>query len=317
MKRIISPLNSGIIFLIMLFFARPIILMGGDEQREVCLADLPKNTSSIYGNQENPLAQESNSIHLSPACIYTDKIDLIPDLTQTDPEAKLPGGGKVYCGPVSASNAFIWLAGQGFSKLAPNIVNPKEAQAEIARLLGTKKYMHTSFNCGTETTNFLKGVSRYIQDCQYQYSLLEYQGWERHPDKFSGGVEIPDPEWIKNGLIGVSAVWLKVGWYKYNPATNKYRRFDGHWVTLVGYGVDREGNENPNVIIIHDSAPRSGKKSSREFVRLEKINSGTLVGKKFGLPRCAVDYYKLTDGLHRKEKADFGILDGAVVLQMK
>jgi len=49
---------------------------------------------------------------------------------------------------------------------------------------------------------------------------------------------------------------------------------------------------------------------------MELIGSGRLTGKQSGLPRSAKGYYKMTGGMHVKKTADFGILDGAVVLKM-
>jgi len=244
-------------------------------------------------------------------------MDSTPDMTQTDTEAYLPGGGNQYCAPVAVSNSFMWLADRGFDNLVKNLTARKEAQAEVARILGTWRYMGTSLENGTGTTKLTNGVSRYIEHRGYQYRRLEYQGWRKHPGRFRTGVAVPELGWIKNGLIGNSAVWLNIGWYEYNPSTDKYRRIGGHWVTLVGFGVGQNGKEDPNILIVHDPAPRAGQKPSHEFVRVERISSGELTGKNSGLPRSAVGYYKLTDGMHMRKNADFAILDGVVVLQMQ
>jgi hypothetical protein len=271
--------------------------------------------------------------------VYTEKMDSTPDMTQTDAQANLPGGGKPYCGPVAVSNSFAWLADHGFDKLVLDLTDPKESQADVACLLGTVRYMDTSLKNGTGTARLLNGVSRYIRNRGYEYKRLEYQGWKKHPSEFSTGVSVPQLDWIKNGLIGDSAVWLNIGWYKYTRRKDRYRRKGGHWVTLVGFGIDRDGRKDPNVFVIHDPAPMAGEEFSHNFVRFERIESGKLVEKKsrrsrksrrkrnrsqvklkdkgFGLPRSAVGYYKLTGEMHLKKRADFAILDGAVVLQMR
>ena len=245
-----------------------------------------------------------------------EKINSTPDMMQTDPELNLPGGGKNYCLPVAVSNSFMWLAENGYQHLKPALQDRKQAQSKIARILGSAKYMKTSLKNGTGTSGALNGVDRYIQKRGYHFDRLEYQGWRKHPARFSTGKKVPDLKWIKEGIEGDAGVWLNVGWYRYNERTDQYRRIGGHWVTLVGYGMDEKGKNDPDVLIIHDPASRAGRFFAHEYVRVEEIESGELMGKKFGLPRSAVGYYKLKGGMHIKRKADYGILDGVVVLKM-
>ena len=186
----------------------------------------------------------------------------------------------------------------------------------MAKILGSEKYMNTNLDSGTGVIQVLNGVSKYLKDCGYGYGRLEYQGWRGHPPEFATGTAVPKLDWIKNGLAGKSAVWLNIGWYKHLPSTDEYQRVGGHCVTMVGFGVDKNWRRNPNILIVHDPAKRSGMKSSHEFVQIENIISGTLAGKYSGLPRSAVGYYKMAHGLKISRRADFGILDGVVVLQM-
>ena len=247
--------------------------------------------------------------------IYTEKVDSTPDMTQTDPAAKLPNGGRSHCGPVAVSNSLMWLAGNGFEDLSPDLQEPRKAHFEIARSLGSKKYMNTNLKTGTGAGGVLEGLARYIEDKGYEYRYLKFQGWRKHPERYGLGERIADLNWLKSGIKGNSAAWLNVGWYKHNPWTNEYARIGGHWVTLVGYGVDEKGRADGDILIIHDPAPRCGK-SPHEYVRMELISNGRLTGKQSGLPRSAEGYYKMAGGMHVKKTADFGILDGAVVLKM-
>jgi len=247
--------------------------------------------------------------------IYTEKLN-IPDLMQTDPNGLLPDGGKKYCAPVSVSNSFMWLAENGFDNLAPKLKDRKKVQFEIVRILGTKEYMHSADD-GTGMRGLFRGITKYLKDKSYEYRYFKYQGWRNHPRELSCNVAIPKLSWIKKGLRGSSGVWLNAGWYKYNLSTQEYNRIGGHWVTLVGYGIDQQGKENPNILIIHDPASRAGKVFSHEYVLVERIKRGKLTGNKKGLPRPAKGYYKLGGGMHVKKTADVAILDGAVVLQMK
>ncbi|MHC4743082.1 MAG: hypothetical protein ACYS8Z_14290 [Planctomycetota bacterium] len=247
---------------------------------------------------------------------YIEKLNSTGDLTQTARDAGLPNSGRTYCGPVAVSNSLIWLADHGFEKLAPALHDRRKAHIEVARSLGSDKYMNTSLKTGTGAGGILLGLARYIEDKGYEYRYLKFQGWRTHPERFSAGEGVPQLDWLKKGLKGDSAVLLNAGWYKFDPRKDEYTRIGGHWVTLVGYGVDEKGHEDPNILIVHDPSPRCGK-SPHEYVRMELITAGRLTGNRAGLPRSAKGYYKMTGGMHVKSTADCAILDGAVVMKMK
>mgnify|MGYP001098765619 FL=1 len=248
--------------------------------------------------------------------IYVEKINTVPDMLQTDREANLPGKGMQYCLPVSVSNSFVWLSENGFERLMEKGIRKKTAQFKVASILGSSEYMNTSLKNGTGTKGLLVGIDKYIRAKGYEYRSLRYQGWRYHPKQYSTGIKIPALKWIKEGMKGKSAVWLNVGWYRYNKRNDEYLRIGGHWVTLVGYGVDENGNRDGNVLIVHDPSPRAGRAFANEYVRLESINGGRVTGNKKGLPHDAEGYYRLTGGMHIKKRADLGILDGVVVLKM-
>ena len=241
------------------------------------------------------------------ARVYIEKVDSTPDLTQTDPDGKLPNGGRSHCGPVAVSNSLAWLAENGFGNLAPGLDDRKEAQFEVARLLGTKKYMNTNLQTGTGVGGVVEGLARYIEDRGYEYRFLKYEGWRKHPHRFGSGVAVPELSWMREGLKGNSAVWLNVGWYRYSASTEEYTRIGGHWVTLAGYGLDRKGKEDSSILIIHDPATRAGGNPAHEYVRVKPISSGMLTGKNYGLPCAAKGYYVMGGGMHVKKTADFGI----------
>lgn len=191
--------------------------------------------------------------------VYTGKLRGTPDLCQADKAARLPRGGKGFCAPVAVSNSLVWLARNGYPDLLPKNANRRMTQPQLAALLGKPGYMDTSGDLGTSPTDLLTGVSRFLGERGYVYEYLAYQGWREHPAAMSGKSETPEIDWIKDGLVGDSAVWLNVGWYAYDPMTEIYERVGGHWVTLVGYGVDRKGQANPEILIIHDPSTRSAR----------------------------------------------------------
>jgi C-terminal processing protease CtpA/Prc len=248
---------------------------------------------------------------------YTEKIYSIPDLTQTNKKANFPEGGGMYCLPVAISNSFMWFDSNGFPNLVQNSGDLFSDQVTLVNLLASKEYMNTSLKYGTGTTKLVRGVRKYIKERGYEISQLEYQGWREHPKEILCSSPIPILDWIKQGILGNGAVWMNVGWYKYNPGKDEYTRIAGHWVTLVGYGKNEQGQMDPNILIVHDPSLRAGKDFANEFVLVNRIHSGKLIGKWTGLPQSAVGYYKLTEGMHVKQGADCGVIDGAVVLRLK
>lgn len=241
-----------------------------------------------------------------PNIWQADKIYAIPDYYQTDDSyGGFPEGGINYCAPTSVSNSLMWLANNGFDNMAPNTKDRKKDQYDVILNLGTN-YMSTDPYDGTSVYNVLTGVKNYISDKGFKDFQLKYQGWRDHTPESDMGISVPDMGWIKTGIANLGSVWLNVGWYTYDGTKDEYNRIGGHWVTLVGSGY----NGNPDYLVIHD--PNNC--YSNQFVLPAQITSGTLTGSSSGLPRSAAGFYKMNNGMRIKSSADFGILDGAIVL---
>lgn len=178
---------------------------------------------------------------------------------------------------------------------------------------------------GALPPEFMRGVERYLSEQGYAIEdyRIKYQSWS-HSAGFEG-LSIPDIKAIKKGILGDGAVWLFVGFYKFDQHKDEYLIISHHYVTLVGYGVDEYGRENPDVLIVHDPAPRSGPGISHDHVHIEVIEHGTITvdpGSQFAfaysqLPIDAAGYYKLGAGLAYNPNADVAILDGVIILEMK
>lgn len=222
----------------------------------------------------------------------TDFIDRIPDFTQTDIDGQGTGGGQQYCAPVAVSNSFsYWLKR-----------DRNEQKAMVMDL--AQNYMKTSTRNGTGTTGLMNGVDRYAKKFLSGYTLLEYEGWRKHPKKFATSTKVPDTKRLRSAVSSRSTAWLNIGWYKAVAGSDDYKRIGGHWVTLVG--------TTRNKLIIHDPAPRAGRQFSNEFVSYSTIENGKLTGSKSGLPTSAKGYIRLENGMHLNSKADHAILDGVV-----
>ena len=151
---------------------------------------------------------------------YTGSIHSIPDLTQTDPRANFPGGGSQFCCLVSIANSLMWLDSNGFPNFVQKSESPFEDQVKLVKLLSSKQYMDTDLIDGTGTTKLMRGIKKYVLDRGYEIMQLGYEGWRKHPPEMKTMFSIPRLSWIKRGILDNGAVWLNVGWYKYNsPST--------------------------------------------------------------------------------------------------
>ncbi len=248
--------------------------------------------------------------------ISVDRVNTTPDLMQSIPVATLPYDGQAYCGPVAVSNSFVWLAHHGYPKLGLlGGADTPATQGRMARFLGCS--MKTSN--GTTAQHLIEGAEQFVTDKGYKIEYLKYQGWEFHDDRYSTGRESqsPDLNWIKSGLDGPSGVWLTIGFYNYVSQVDEFVPFSQHWVTLVGFGQDKNGKKDPNILIIHDPATRSGEATSHDYVRLERISHGNFSQVPDRINLQAKGWYKMTGDLKMKKGANCAILDGAVIMKLK
>jgi len=220
-------------------------------------------------------------------------INSIPGLTQTDIHDPVRGHGYNYCAPAVVANSIAWLTG-----------NNSDVE-QLARELASPRYMNTDTYRGTTLYGLLHGIDRIARELFGGYRHLEYQGRDTNYGHFSSGRRVPDWQTVLNAVTDNSAVWLSVGWYRYDRRNNLYHYVGAHWVTLVGY--------DGNTLVLHDPSPRAGQDFANEFVKTEPLQSGMLVGNGSGLPLPARGYLRLGEGMHIKRIADTAIADGAVI----
>ena len=244
-------------------------------------------------------------LFLVPSIAFADKntdyINTIPDLLQTDSHANFGPGGKMYCGPVAVSNSLVWLEG----------VSSLRYQIDLAKQLATSQYMNTEGRDGTPTQNLIAGIDKYVREKWGNYRSLKYQGLWMPSAKYATTQRVPQLDWLKQGISRKGGVWINVGWYRQDPNSNTFHRYGGHWVTLVGY--DFIGR---TVLVIHDPAPRSGKKFQNHFVHLEKMNGGTIQVDRRQKPWAAKGLFIMGEGMQKMRKGDCAILEGAVRLML-
>lgn len=246
---------------------------------------------------------------------FTDRMDSIPDITQTDPKADFPYGGVHYCGPCAISNSLVWLGENGYEKLLPKAADRMRMQVALVNIIASPKYMDTTLEWGTSPAGVLQGIDKYLEDCGYRNRRLSYQGYRKVPAKFANGTTMPQLDWVKAGLSGDSAVWLNVGWYRYSARKGEYVRLGGHWVTMVGFGKDENGQADPNVLIVHDPGAPSGE-NPNGYIRVMNLEAGRKLVTGSGRPLDSGGLYKLRGGLRISNNVDAAVLDGAIRLEM-
>lgn len=245
-----------------------------------------------------------------------EKINEIPDLCQADDKANFPGGGNQYCCLAAISNSLMWLDRHGFPDLVADQNDVFTSQVALVNILAGPGYMNTDSEDGTGTSNIIRGLKKYIEQRGYSIRRLDYQGWRKTPAEITVSEAIPLLRWIQEGIIGKSSVWLNIGWYSYDPVKRDYARFDGHWVTLVGYGQDKDKKPDPQILILHDPSLRTGSGFSNQYVKVGTVQQGRLSGNWAGLPRDAGGYLYLKEGIPLKRGADYAIIDGALLLSL-
>lgn len=250
--------------------------------------------------------------------VWAGKVEGTPDVLQTDAEGGFTRGGMFYCAPAALADGLLWLAGQGYPALSPQTGDPEEDGRALVRRLVEPRYLDTDKGWGSSTEDVLGGLERYLRDHGAQDFALLYQGWQEHAQAHSAGRELPDLAWVRQHATDPkTAVWLNLGWYVHDPQTDVWRRFGGHWVSVVGYGVTRDGKHDPNVVLVRDPSPRTGEAPRVEHVRLAPLRAGTLAGRYPRLPRAAKGLLKAQDGLLVRPGATAGLLDGVVVLKLR
>lgn len=241
----------------------------------------------------------------------------MPDLLQTDERGSFAGNGNNFCAPVSVSNSLIYLSRTEF----PEILNgPSDSildQYSMVNLLASKDYFDTDLKIGTGVSGVVNGTNKFLEERGCKIKCLEYQGWRRHPEEFSSGETVPNLDWIREGLINGGAIWLNLGWYKRIDDTPDFERVGGHWVTLSGFGVRRNGEKDPSSLVVNDPSPGSGSKPSSQYCTVLEIKNGELTGEKAGLPRSAKGFFELGGEFNVSSRADVAIIDGVVRLEIR
>lgn len=239
--------------------------------------------------------------------VFIDLIDSIPDYFQQDTAfGAIPDNGTSYCGPTAISNSLIWFSKHGYPKLITDYGDQKKSQYELIYKLASKEFIGTGHN-GSRPSEILLGIKRFLDYHNYSESEIKYDGFRPVPQEFQTGNGIPDLINAKSHIVNKDAVWLNLGWYRYDLSKDEYTRSGGHWVTMVGYGFNGKETDTSS-LIIHDPETE---KIQNDYLIIERIGTGKMKGQFRGLPINADGFYRFCISPHI-----FGIIDGIAVLKM-
>ena len=232
------------------------------------------------------------------------KVNTIPDYYQRDRSfGGFPGNGLTYCGPVAASNVLITLDRRS-SLFVNDSADTRLRQYRMICSLGSSSYMGTGRD-GVTAEGFCIGLQKYLDDYGIQ-ARVSMDGYFDVEDRFRTGVTIPDMRKIKMHTFADKAVWLNIGWYK-SRKNDEYEKTGAHWVTVVGYGYNRN-KKTPDCLIIHDSDTKGG---LNDYIVPEVIGTGILTDDLTSFPRDASGFRRFPIG-----KNKYGIICAAVYLEM-
>lgn len=238
----------------------------------------------------------------------TDKAEEIPNVCQSCFPKIIKWGGKPHCAPAAVSNSLFWLSKNGFPALQPFHSNDALLDhAKLVDLLGTK--MDTTENAGTTPMKVLTGLKKYLDEKKISYKRMAATGWRDIPSFVLRDDPLTKIDWIKQGTLEKNSTWILIGWSKYDSKADHYKIYDGHWMTVVGFGKNRKGDIDPNIIIVHDPAERAERKNY--YATVTELKQGTIEN---GIKAAGVLY--LSGDVILKPGADFGLIQGAYRLEL-
>jgi hypothetical protein len=238
---------------------------------------------------------------------FTEKVDQVPNICQSCFPELIQWGGKPHCAPAAVSNSLVWLSQNGFEALQPfHTGDLQKDQAQLVNLLG--QTMETTQNAGTSPFKILTGLKKYLDFKNVKFKRIAATGWRSIPPfAHLDGVQTK-LEWIKEGTLGKNSVWILIGWSKYDPLKDHYKIYDGHWMTVVGYGKNRQGQVDPHILIVHDPAERSERKNY--YATVSVLEKGTIDN---SIPAHGI--LTLQGDVVLKPGADAGLIQGAYRLE--
>jgi len=180
-----------------------------------------------------------------------------------------------FCGPTAVSNGSMYWAKEGNR---PEL-NPKNSQIEIVKVLGNEDHMD-AFDSGTNFKKMTLSIEAYLKN---NGNHVLKSAFLEHIGKPSGRNSMKDllyfdlkeevssinVERLRENLIDPNKMVILL-WGNYEKKSGDLVRKGGHFVTVVGYGVDENGKSNENMIVFHNPAT-SEKKPKQQYFEMKNL----------------------------------------------
>ncbi|MBT4819418.1 MAG: DUF1080 domain-containing protein, partial [Lentisphaerae bacterium] len=197
----------------------------------------------------------------------TYKIHATPDLRQRTVQREL--GLRGWCAPTAISDTLMWLGRNGYPRLIPKARTSEEAHIKLAARLGSMEYMETvRGGGGTTRYDLADGVVKYVLEQGYTVQRLEIDGLYFPPGAQEGKIR-SQLRALKSAIHDRRTV---VWWHlkKARPdQAGKLELYGGHYVCVVGYIHDREGQDEEITLVIHD--PGNRKQPEGQYIQMVRL----------------------------------------------
>ena len=283
-------------------------------------------------------AQTTATKPAAPLPPLTERMNEFPSLCQHDERGGFLGNGAMFCGPVAASNALVWLATHGYPKLLPGENGDSlyggyayatasktfKAQVALVHAITADGFVKMKEGSGASPAYVAKGVRAYVESKGYEIERLDIAPvLNDAPTDFPPSAHALSIEAIKEAFQKGAVVWLAIGWYERNGEATTYTRKGGHFVTLVGYGKDASGNVDDSILIFRNPSQRAGRNYPNEFVRLRRMTSsdhfagGNFAGRyQSDKGRSAEGRFEIVGGIPLGARTT-AVIDNATILVLK
>jgi hypothetical protein len=189
---------------------------------------------------------------------------MTPDISQR----KFPNGN--YCAPCAAANLLFQFDKRDLLELPDAIgaihnsqLDDLERESTLALLLGDDDHMKTLSRDGTNRYRLVNGMDKWVRNaCEAELSI-RYLGIRKYDRELLDEevrarvlpmVGIPQVHHLRQSLDAGQGVMILFGSYRRDiDQPKKLKRLGGHYVAVVGHGLDSTGQANSQSLLLHDS----------------------------------------------------------------
>lgn len=205
---------------------------------------------------------------------------LTPDISQKS----LPNSN--YCAPCALANILYQFAARQRLTLPEVQTNTQAVQVsarqQLAATLGNENHMNTIGKNGTDRYRLVNGADRFVRsECgrRLQFGYFGVRTYDRSyideatRSKLTALTGVPKLSQLQHALSDGSGVVILFGSYQPDKSRGgRMERVGGHYVAVVGYGRNVDGESDSTCIVLHDS---NDSFTGRKFVHAQRVDGPT------------------------------------------